>query len=50
MTASLHQIVYISRATAPLSDDTAAALCRSAAERNRGARFTGLLLRGFVPR
>jgi hypothetical protein len=44
LAATLHQIVYISRATAPLSDDAAAALCRAAAERNRGAGITGLLL------
>ena len=44
MAAALHQIVYISRATAPLCDDAAAALCGAAAERNRGAGITGLLL------
>ncbi|MBW6528373.1 BLUF domain-containing protein [Sphingomonas sp. RHCKR7] len=44
MPAALHQIVYLSRATAPLSDAAAAALCRAAAERNRAAGVTGLLL------
>lgn len=51
MAAALHQIVYISRATAPLCDDAAAALCRAAAERNRVAGITGLLLHdgtGFI--
>ncbi|MBY9062553.1 BLUF domain-containing protein [Sphingomonas yunnanensis] len=44
MADALHQIVYISRALAPLSDDAAAALCHAAAERNRAAGITGLLL------
>lgn len=44
MADALHHIVYISRASAPLSDAAAAALCRAAAERNRDAGITGLLL------
>lgn len=44
MAAALHQIVYLSRATAPLSADAAAALCGAASERNRDAGITGLLL------
>ncbi len=41
---SLHQIMYISSATAPMDAGQCAAIARAAAERNRAEGVTGLLL------